>query len=215
MPTKSKSPNHRGAPESIAQFAPRFIEGRLVGFEKDMRICLTPVPSPVENKTTVAYFPALAACCSTLEYFVALHRGNLNATGWQQVAVFAAAYLPQPDYDAETIRVLFQAFRHPVAHRGIASGVWVDQAAGPGRGRRLIWHISAGSKRPACQLAAETGVLSKDPPWPTPYSHRVHIHLGRLWLDIKSAAIAYAKEVAEEPRLQAHFEACMRRLYPK
>ena len=62
---------------------------------------------------THAYFPALGACCATLEYFAGLHRGNLRRVGWQQIAVWAQEYLRQPDYDRETVRLLFEAFRHP------------------------------------------------------------------------------------------------------
>ncbi len=198
----------------MAHFAPAFVEGRLVGFEKDMRICLTSIELPERKKKTVAYFPALAACCSTLEYFVALHRGNLRPAGYQQVAVFAERYLPQPDFDFETIRVLFQAFRHPVAHRGITSGVWLDQQPGPGFDRRLVWAISAGTKRPACQVVAEPGTLTQDPPWPTTYTHRVHINLGALWRDISAGARLYSAEVTKSPELQRTFATCMKRLYP-
>ena len=37
------SPKHRGAAADMPTFAGEFIRGRLAGFEKDMRICLTPV----------------------------------------------------------------------------------------------------------------------------------------------------------------------------
>jgi hypothetical protein len=207
--------DHRGAAESTAKFAPRFIEGRLVGFEKDMTICLTSFDSPVSGKKTHAYFPALAACLATLEYFVALHRGNLKPAGWVQIAAFASRYLPQQDFDKETVRILFQAFRHPVAHRGITTGIWVDQTPGIGKGRRLAWMISAGTKRPACQVIAEIGILKKDPPWPTAYTHRVHIHLGALWRDICDGARLYAKEIAVDPKLQVRFDTCMQHLYPR
>jgi hypothetical protein len=210
-----KLPDQRGAAGSIADFAPRFIEGRLVGFAKDLKICLTGVPSPVAKKRTYAYFPALATCCSTLEYFVALHRGNLDPAGWRQVATYAAKYLPQPDFDQDTVRVLVEAFRHPIAHRGIESGVWVDRSNGPGAGRRLVWEVTAGTQRPACQLNAEAGTLTKDPPWPTPYTHRVQIHLGALWIDIRESARKYANDVSSDRQLQANFRACMQRLYPQ
>jgi hypothetical protein len=213
MTSDATRPSHRGE-ESIADFAPKFVEGRLVGFEKDMRICLTSIELPGSKKKTVAYFPALAACCSTLEYFVALHRGNLNPAGPQQVAKFATRYLPQPDFDTETIRILFLAFRHPIAHRGIASGVWVDQQPGAGLGRRLVWAVSAGTKRPAIQVVAEPGTLMRDPPWDTTYTHRVHVHLGALWRDIAGAIRHYAADVSKDAKLQQRFVACMSRLYP-
>lgn len=179
-----------------------------------MKICLTPLKSVDRPGTTHAYFPALAACCGTLEYLAGLHRGNTNGIGWQQIADFADRYLPQPDFNRETVRILFDAFRHPVAHRGIASGVWVDQSRGGGWGRRLTWKISADARRPACEVVSEVGVLKKDPPWPCPYTHRVHIHLRGLWVDIRKAARLYTKDIGKNQQLQVNFEACMRQLYP-
>jgi hypothetical protein len=119
----------------------------------------------------------------------------------------------QPDYDHDTVRVLFEALRHPVAHRGIASGVWVDRHNGF-EGRRVVWRISAGSKRPACQLLPEVGIVKHDSPWPCSYSHRVHINLKALALDIRDAAHTYAQRVRGDGPLQRNFEAAMRQLYP-
>lgn len=208
----SRSP-HRGHPGASAEFAAEFIAGRLRGFDKDMGICLTAAPSPTGRGTTHAYFPALATCCSTLEYLTSLFKGRLDGMGWQQVDEFAARFLPQPDYDRQTIRVLFSALRNPVAHRGVATGVWVDRAPDGGR-RRLTWKVSVGAKRPACQVIEEAGRLIKDPPWPSGYTHRVHVHLRGLWLDIRSAAIAYSTEVPNDHRLLANFQECMKQLYP-
>ena len=208
------TPVHRGARVDTATFASRFIKERLAGFEKDMRICLTPVKSKTRSGVTHAYFPALAACCGIMEYLAALYRGKIRGMGWQQVADWAQVYLPQPDYDRETIRILVEAFRHPVAHRGIASGVWVDRSQGAGRGRRLTWKVSADAKRPACEIVAENGQLIRDPPWPCPYTHRVHIHLRGMWVDLRKAANLYSNQIATNPQLEANFNACMSQLYP-
>ncbi len=208
------APRHRGAVNNAPRFARRFIQGRVAGFEKDMQICLTPMQSKTRSGITHAYFPALGACCATLEYFSGLYRGDLRRLGWPQIADWAQRYLPQPDYDRETVRILFEAFRHPVAHRGIASGVWIDRNRGAGNGRRLTWKVSAGSKRPACEVLPEPGRLERDPPWPCPYTHRVHIHLKGLEVDIRNGASLYGKELANDPQLRAHFEACMMQLYP-
>jgi hypothetical protein len=196
----------------MAMFAGRFVQGRMEGFEKEMRICLTPTVS--DAGVTHAYLPALAACCGTLEYLTALYRRNVRGIGWQQIADFAGRYLPQPDFKTETVRVLFDVFRHPIAHRGIASGVWVDRNRGATAGRRLTWNVSADARRPACEVVSEVGRLMMDPPWPCPYTHRGHIHLRALWVDIRRAAARYSKDVASDQQLQANFEACMRQLYP-
>ena len=197
----------------MAVFAARFIDGRLEGFEKDMKICLTPMRLESSKDPTHAYLPALAACCGLLEYLTGLYRGRLLGNGWKQIAEFAGHYLPQPDYDDEAVRILFEVFRHPIAHRGIASGIWVDRNNGPEKGRRVTWQVSADAKRPACEVLPHKGQLTRDPPWPCSYTHRGHIHLRSMWVDIRSAAKRYAEDVAD-PQLQTRFVACMKQLYP-
>ncbi len=207
-------PTHRGAVEDIPLFAKRFIKARIGGFEKDMNICLTPAKLNGQSLTTHAYFPALSACCGTLEYLAALYSGNVNGLGWPQVANWADHYLPQPDYNRDTVRVLVLAFRNSVAHRGIASGVWIDPRPPNGHLRRLTWKLLADTKHPTCELVEEQGTLRKDPPWPCNYTHRVHIHLRGLQVDIRNASIKFSNAIANDYRLQHNFEACMQQLYP-
>jgi hypothetical protein len=204
-------PDHRGATAGPAAFAASFVAARFRGFDKDLKICLTPVAAEHRSGVTHAYFPALASCCSTLEYLTALYRGNARGIGWQQIHAFAVEYLPQPEYDVDAVKVLFNALRHPVAHRGIASGVTVEPAPST---RRIVWRITASSIRPACRLVADVGVLTKDSPWPTPYTHRVHINLRRLGLDLRSAAEDYGRDIQIKPELVANFQRCMHQLYP-
>jgi hypothetical protein len=63
-------------------------------------------------------------------------------------------------------------------------------------------------------VLAEPGKLTRDPPWPVSYTHRVHIHLGSLWRDIAEGARLYAADVAHRPQLQGKFTKCMKRMYP-
>lgn len=204
---------HRGSSGDIAVFAPRFVAGRLEGFEKDMTICLRPLKRR-GSLTTHAYLPALAACCAFVEYLTGLYRGRFGGIGWQQIAEFANRYLPKPDYDEEAIRVLFSMFRHPIAHRGIASGIWVDRNDGPGKGRRVTWQVSADARRPACEVVPKSGQLISDPPWPCTYTHLGHIHLRSLWVDLRNAANRYSDDVAADAQLQTRFVRCMKDLYP-
>ena len=99
------APRHRGASGNEAAFARRFLGGRLAGFQKDIRICLTGVRAKNRSGITHAYFPALAACCAMLEYLAALHRGSIRGIGWRQVVDWAGHYLPQPEYDSDTVRI--------------------------------------------------------------------------------------------------------------
>ena len=104
---------HRGEADDKGAFAKAFVLGRLAGFEKDMEICLRPIPSKTRSGETHAYFPALTACCGTLEYFAAMLSGRVRGLGSKEVAEWSKLYLPQPDYDNEAIRVLMDAFGTP------------------------------------------------------------------------------------------------------
>lgn len=207
-----KRPPHRGLPNEPERFARQFVLDRLAGFAKDIGICLTPAPSETRDGSTHAYFPALASCCGTLEYMSALYRGRTTGLGWRDAWNWAARHLPQPDYCEDQVRLLVDAFRNAVAHRGIATGVWIDRM--PGTGRRLTWRVLEDACRPSIRVAIEEGTLVTDPPWPCPYTHRVHIHLGSLADDICAGATTYAEDLLTERQLVDKFYACMRQLYP-
>lgn len=204
---------HRGAPNNKPEFARKFLQARLDGFEKDMGICLTGIPSKDRSGLTHAYFPALTACCGMLEYLAGLYVGRTKGLGKQEVIRYAK-YLPKPDYSDEAIRVLFDAFRNAIAHRGIASGVWKDKHPAM-QGRRLTWKVLADSKRPVIEVVESKGELKYDPPWPCPYTHRVHIHLGRLWRDIRDSVDNYLADLDINQGLQDNFFLCMKELYPR
>jgi hypothetical protein len=202
---------HRGAGGDRAAFARRFVEGRLQGFRKDIAICLT--DTRVEGKLTHAYFPALGSCCGTIEYLSGLYEGRLQDLGFQHWWAFAEKYLGEA-YDNDRIRVLYQAFRHSIAHRGIASGIWVDRHENA-QGRRTTWEISELNLSPAISIVAEPGGrLVSDPPWETPYTHRVYIHAGRLAQEIGEAAARYVEELVASEVLLDRFDRCMHELYP-
>jgi len=218
MPTtaKRKAHLHRGFPGDLSQFAPAFVKGRLSGFAKDMGICLASgFRKEVNNHkvSTHAYFPALMACCGMLEYLAGLYVGRMTRSGRGDVTVYASKYLPQPDYSADVIRILFDAFRNALAHRGIASGVWIDRHQAT-RGRRITWKVFANATHPSLDIRSSEGTLSIDPPWPCRYTHRVHIRLGRLWRDIRTSANSYAADLVTSQDLQTKFLECMKELYP-
>ena len=209
-----KTPPHRGHPDDPSQFAPAFVRARLQGFTKDIQICLTGIPSTARAGLTHAYFPALATCCATLEYLSGLYLGRLKGLKYQHIIPYARSFLPQRTYDPESIRILFDAFRNAVAHRGIASGVWTDEHP-DARGRRFTWKVSAHEEGPALELIPEEGQLIKDSPWPCRYSHRVHIRLGCLARDIRASADKYLDALVADRELQDKFMLCMEYLYPR
>lgn len=205
-------PHHRGAAGDMRAFAPKFVKARLEGFTKDMKICLR-AEKIKGRKTTYAYFPALMSCCGTLEYLTSLYLGRTGSCGEPELAEYATRFMPQPEYSRDMIRILLHAFRHPVAHRAIASGVWVDRNPANG-GRRLTWKLGTQSKHPALTLKAENGSLKKDSPWTCRYTHRMHVHLGRLWRDIHDSGLKLCDVLATDPAVLRQFERVMQHLYP-
>ncbi|MCC4115979.1 hypothetical protein LLG90_11530 [Aromatoleum toluclasticum] len=211
----SKRLPHRGLINNPGAFAKQFVLDRLAGFEKDMEICLKPIPSTTRGGDTHAYFPALTASCGTLEYLAAMYSGRVKGLGHKEVSGWSSVYMPQPDYDEELIRVFFDAFRNSVAHRGIASGVWIDRKHGANNGRRLTWKISEERMKPSICVIEENGELKQDPPWPCKYTHRVHIYLASMIDEIKEGAVQFSNDLESNPALHKNFYSCMEKLYPK
>jgi hypothetical protein len=205
---------HRGSNGDLAAFAQDFIQKRTQSLRKDISICLTDTPTADGKSVTHAYFPALAACCAFMEYMTGLHRGRLAKIGWDSVDVWAEKYMDRTHYTRDTVRVLFDGFRHSVAHRGIATGIWLDRHLTGAPARRITWRLDEDAERPSCRLAEDVGELTRDPPWPCPHTHRMHIHLAALAEDLCVAAERYASDIAQDKGLLTSFERAMQTLYP-
>lgn len=206
-------PPHRGFADDIGAFGHAFITTRLEGFLKDIEICLTDTPNG-RGGITHAYFPALATCCAFLEYMTALERGGIDGGGRANVARWAARYLPQPAYGDDPIRVLIEAFRNSVAHRGIATGIWCDRRKGGQISRRVTWMLSESRGTPALQIVEDAGRLTRDPPWPCVHTHRMQIYLRSLADDLAGGARSFAATIRRDPESQRRFRKTMLAMYP-
>lgn len=194
-------------------FASKFLEDRFLGFDKDIDICLTGRPAANRTGPTYAYFPALMACCGTLEYLACMFLGRRRCTD-TQVAQYAVEFLPQPEYDAEAIRLLFEGFRHKVAHHGIASGVWHDRQTD----RRITWSLHPGRNSPAMEVKEDNRTLIADPPWKCRVTHCTVIRLGRLAQDVRDSALeanGYREALRSRAGLVDRFTRCMHFMYPQ
>lgn len=200
---------------SMANFASTYVRKRLEGFAKDIKICLRSIPHPTERgKPTVAYFPALALCCATLDDLSSLYDGRIRrGVHPPTVKAYAATYLPQPDYSDEVVDVLIGSLRHSTAHRGIAGRVWVERQNKHATGRRLGWKVYAGAGRPAIKIVQESGETFPAP-WPCLYTHRTHVHLASLAHDLRESGTRFSKDLESNPELVNRFIACMREVFP-
>jgi hypothetical protein len=198
--------------EPIQSFAPEYVRQRMFGFEKDARICLTSANHPFENRPTVAFFPAVGLCCATLEHLSALYSGNTNGPRVENdIWPFSDKYLPA--YSRDSVKVLFEAIRHGVAHRGIAARVWEEKQKN--RPQRIFtWRVSAADESPSLRILEIQGEASPAP-WPCVYTHRIDIFLGRLWKDVRDAGNSYAHDLATDAELLPAFSRCMEKFYPR
>jgi len=208
-----RKPTYLGTGGDRSKYPQAYVAGRLGAVEKDVAICLTASRLPRRSTPTHAYFPALATCCAFLEHLAALLRGKTKGLGHPDAYAFANCFMRQPDYNAEVVRVLFVGFRNPVAHLGVANGVWMDGTGAAAR--RLTWKLTADARFPGCEIVTESGTLVLHPPWPCGYTHRVHIHLRRLLIDLRDGASAYAAALTSDPDLRKRFYRVMDGVYPR
>lgn len=151
------------------------------------------------------------ACCGLLEYATCFFVGRETFQGrLPDLQRFARKYLSH-GYSEDIIRVLHDLFRNSVAHRSIASGVWIDRRLG----RRIVWRVDETADEPAIEIKEEEGCLTRDSPWPCAFSHRAHIHLRTLANDLKNAIEQYAVTLKGDEKLLEHFHACMKSMYPE
>jgi hypothetical protein len=71
--------------------------------------------------------------------------------------------MPAEVYTADAVRILFEAFRNRVNHRGIPTGVWVDRHRN-GPKRRLVWSVKLSAESPAIEVRPEVGTVVQDSP---------------------------------------------------
>jgi hypothetical protein len=185
----------------------------MVGFKKDLEICLTPRPHPTASKPTVAFSPATITCCATLEFLTCLFLGILGTPGPAKISKFTARYLPGSSYEIGTLAVLFNMIRHSVAHRGILNGVWVER---PDQrdSRRIAWKLSDANQVPAIDILDER-VPDHHAPWRCTSTHRIHVNIGRLYREIHASALLYADDLASDAELQRKLLRYMEYIFPK
>lgn len=167
-------------------------------------------------KETYAFSPALAVCCATLEYFSGLWRGRTYGVSPDHIGEFCEHFLPDSTLTKANTKLLFKGLRHSVAHRGAVTGVLVDNPGLPRNAqKRYVWRLNLGKhKKSAIEIHAEEGMLLRDPPWSTPYSHRVTVNLWPLFRELEILAEKLSTEIENNPDAERRFHNCMTQQYP-
>jgi hypothetical protein len=200
----------------IVEFARAFLDEHLVRFKKDIKICLTP-----NTNNEHAYFPALITCIAFAEFLSGLHAGKLDGSGLRHLKKYAVDFMPI-EYTEDRLNVLYECFRHKVAHLALPYAV-LDTDTKPqtfhGQPRRLItWTVSAGRGKPSIEISEVKPTKQIEmavTPWPVYYDHRATVYLCSLAYDIKKSIPRYLRRLEDDPTARDRFKKCMVVYFPK
>ena len=200
----------------VVRFAKAFLREHLERFRKDIKICLT----RDENKAH-AYFPALMSCISFADLLSGLYAGKLEGHALKELRNYASKFLGA-EYTADRIDVLYECFRHKVAHLAQPYAVFDTQSKSKtfgGQGRRLItWTVRASGPRPPIQIVAQSApkqIVGAATPWPVQYDHRAFVSVRSLASDVEKSAQKYMRCLATDAAARENFKKCMVTYFPQ
>lgn len=203
----------------LVGYAKKFVDHRIEIFRKDISICLK-----ADKKQRHAYMPALITCISLLELFSGLYAGKLTWIKLDGIIEYSKKFLDTNAYTCDRLAILYEMFRHKIAHLSIPYGVFDTHSVGKNHiltiaPRRLItWHINATSRNPPIDIYPEKGFLTEQPPWPVNYDHKCKVSIHRLRVDICKSATGtggYLDNLKSDAKARKHFENCMLNFFPK
>lgn len=203
--------------DALLDFAEAFLQRTIGGFRRDIAICLT-----ADETGSHAYFPALITCVSFLELMAGLYTGKAGPTRIEEVWRYAGAFLDRRKYRELYLALLYEGFRHRLAHLGQPPYVF-DTSARPTvfpRKMRIAWTVYVRRRRdePFELKRVRKRALTKfSPPWPVPYDHRIIVSINRLRVDLPRSVLGpegYLESLAAEPSLRRNFARCTREIFP-
>ena len=175
----------------IYAYAKSFVQRRIATYKKDMSICLTR-----NSQGSHAYIPGLMATISLLELLSGLYAGKVKGIGLSGILEYSHTFLDSNQYTDDRLAVLYELFRHKIAHLSHPYGVFDSHEVAKScillnKPRCWItWQINATDSKPAINIIENAGTLINDPPWPVNYSHKCKVSLKRLSIDIPRSANA-------------------------
>jgi hypothetical protein len=200
----------------VVQFARAFLKEHLARFCKDIKICLT-----ANAKDEEAYFPAMITCIAFAEFLSRLYAGKLDdGDGHKKLKNYIAKFMP-PEYTADCVDILYECFRHKVAHLALPYVVFDTSKSKTlhRQPRRLItWIVTAGRGRPPIQIAEVNPakqIQSAVTPWAVYYDHIVTVYLCNLAHDIKSSVARYLRHLEADNAARDNFKKCMSVCFPR
>ena len=124
----------------------------------------------------------------------------------------------QSEYTEDRINVLYELFRHNVAHLALPYAVFDTNTKRKtfGQPRRLItWKVRASGPRPPISIVSETKHISKAvTPWLVSYDHRAVISVRSFASDIIKSVPKYLRHLKKDKTVRSHFKDCMKTYFP-
>ena len=118
----------------VVRFAEEFLDEHRKRFEKDIAICLK-----ANDENSHAYFPALITCIAFLDFLSGLYAGTLETHSLKELKDYVRNFMDPSEYTEDRLNVLYELFRHKVAHLALPYAVF-DTSTKPktfGQRRRL------------------------------------------------------------------------------
>jgi hypothetical protein len=207
--------------EELISFAKKFADSHIDRFEKDTAICLTGKTWGADQRTTHAYFPALMASIGFIDLFSGLYAGTLNFPKLPDLKSYAKRFLP-PTYTDLLLTILYQCFRHKVAHLAHPYDV-LDTSNNPDfsawPSKRITWTVYETDQPEALRLEQlpQPVPLQRAPSgWGVVYDHRVHVSLPRLAQDAIASVRStngFLDHLNSDQVSQSRFEGCMNQYF--
>jgi hypothetical protein len=206
---------------ALKQFAKEFFRDRVGSFRKDVKICLTG-----NEKREHAYFPALITCIGFLDLLSGLHAGKVDGHGLKDLKKYAADFMSGKNYSPIHLTILYECFRHKIAHLSAPYLVFdtVTKAnAFGGQGhqrRRITWTVYASRRSPPIGIIdypTPQDFKRSLRPWPMSHNCRVKISVRSFQIDIVNSIYGpsgYLHDLKNDPVARERFARCMIHLYP-
>jgi hypothetical protein len=197
----------------IVQFAKAFLDNHVERFQKDIAICLT-----LQNGSH-AYFPALMACIAFGDLLSGLFTGKLNGQKLPELEVYVSHFMDAAVYTHDRLGVLYECFRHKVAHLAHPYVVFdtTKSVTFKGHPKRLItWEVHDRGPSLPIEIVSRGGQISASPtPWDVLYDHIVIINLDTLASDIVNSIPRYLQHLQADNNARSRFKKCMQSYFPR
>jgi len=212
--------------QELLKLSRAFVRVLVQNFRKDIRICLTAERDDRRNRKrpsrSHAYFPALMTSIAFADFLSGLYAGKLEGHGLKELKAYATKFMNRSNYGSPELNILYQMFRHKLAHLGYLPAVF-DTATKPTKFvgppfRRITWIVYARRRKRPIEIEDFTTqrYLKKRkhyPSWDVPYNCIVRISVKHFQTDIIKSIYGhsgYLRALEVDPIMQHHFAACMR-----